>query len=82
MGVGSSSQYDEPSASEFFEPIEAESVGYIMTKVRGVPQNPLFDVTMFEKMIDEFETRDKDVFVCTYVKARQRSVREVAPVAR
>ena len=32
-------------------------------------QNPLFDVAMFEKLIEEFETRDDDVFVCTYVKA-------------
>ena len=69
MGADSSKAYEEPACADLFEPVEAAPVGYIMTKVRGVPQNPLFDVTMFESMIDTFETRDTDVFICTYVKA-------------
>ena len=70
MGAdGSKEKYDEPVCDELLEATDAASVGYVMTSVRGIPQNPLFNVEMFESMIDTFETRDKDVFVCTYVKA-------------
>jgi|AntAceMinimDraft_1070359.scaffolds.fasta_scaffold125434_1 hypothetical protein len=39
------------------------------TVVRGIPQNPSFDVEKFEDCIDNFVTKDGDVFVATYVKA-------------
>jgi len=47
----------------------AESVGYKLVKVRGIPQNPTFDVATFEDIIDNFVTRDGDVFISTFVKA-------------
>mmetsp|Transcript_38396 Transcript_38396/g.123128 ORF Transcript_38396/g.123128 Transcript_38396/m.123128 type:complete len:293 (-) Transcript_38396:191-1069(-) len=46
-----------------------ESRGYELVLVRGVPQNPLFDVGKFEALIADFEGRDSDVWVCTFVKA-------------
>ncbi|KAJ8602384.1 hypothetical protein CTAYLR_004243 [Chrysophaeum taylorii] len=60
-------KYVEPDAG--LEARSAESIGYKLVKVRGVPQNPLFDVAKFEALIANFEARDSDVFVCTYVKA-------------
>lgn len=42
---------------------------YNLTLVRGIPQNPSFDVARFEDIIDNFETKDGDVFIATYVKA-------------
>lgn len=52
-----------------FEPKSAEEIGYKLVKVRGVPQNPLFDVAAFEKLISSFKSRESDVFVCSFVKA-------------
>ena len=46
-----------------------DSCDYKLVDVRGIPQNPWFDVAKFEDIIDTFETRDDDVFVSTYVKA-------------
>lgn len=37
--------------------------------VRGIPQNPSFNVAQLEDLIDNFEVRDDDVFIVTYVKA-------------
>ena len=42
---------------------------YKLANVRGIPQNPCFDVAKFEDIIDSFQTRDGDVFVSTFVKA-------------
>lgn len=42
---------------------------YKLALVRGVRQNPTFDVARFEAIIDDFVTKDGDVFVATYVKA-------------
>ena len=47
----------------------AESVGYNLVKVRGIPQNPTFNAPAFEDIIDNFHTRDGDVFISTFVKA-------------
>lgn len=69
MLSSSNAPYVEPAVDEFFEPVSAGDVGYTMSTVRGIPQNPLFDGALFEEMIDGFVTRDSDVFVCTYVKA-------------
>ena len=46
-----------------------DSSDYKLVNIRGIPQNPWFDVAKFEDIIDNFETRDNDVFVSTYVKA-------------
>jgi len=51
------------------ESSEVDMADYKLVKVRGVPQNPTFDVARFEDIIDNFVTRDGDVFVATYVKA-------------
>lgn len=40
-----------------------------LVNVRGVPQNPTFDVKTFEDIIDNFQARSTDVFVATFVKA-------------
>ena len=45
------------------------SSDYQMSLVRGIPQNPMFDVPAFENVIDHFDTKDGDVFIATYVKA-------------
>lgn len=37
--------------------------------IRGVPQNPMFNLAAFEDVIDHFQTKDGDVFITTYVKA-------------
>jgi len=42
---------------------------YKLVPVRGVPQNPSFDAKRFEAIIDDFVSKDGDVFVATYVKA-------------
>ncbi len=42
---------------------------YKLVNVRGVPQNPTFDEKKFEEVIDNFVTRDGDVFIATFVKA-------------
>ncbi|KAJ1448109.1 P-loop containing nucleoside triphosphate hydrolase protein [Pelagophyceae sp. CCMP2097] len=62
-------EFKEVDVSDYIDEVEAADVGYNLALVRGVPQNPLFDVAMFEDLIDKFETRNDDVFICTYVKA-------------
>lgn len=42
---------------------------YRLVKIRDVLQNPLFNPQEFEDIIDHFETRESDIFVCTYVKS-------------
>ena len=42
---------------------------YKLVDIRGIPQNPTFTVSKFENIIDSFQTRDKDVFLSTFVKA-------------
>lgn len=50
---------------------------YKAVLVRGVPQNPMFDVQSFEAIIDDFETKDGDVFIATYVKAGTTWVQQI-----
>jgi hypothetical protein len=47
----------------------AEKAGYNLVKIRDIPQNPTFNAAAFEDVIDNFETRDGDVFISTFVKA-------------
>ena len=61
--------YDEPAVDDLIEDAPAAAIGYNLQLIRGVPQNPLFDRTQFEDIIDNFTTRDTDTYVCTYVKA-------------
>lgn len=42
---------------------------YKLASIRGVPQNPTFDVPAFENIIDNFDAKDGDVFIVTFVKA-------------
>jgi len=42
---------------------------YKLVSIRGVPQNPTFDVPAFEDIIDNFNAKDGDVFIVTFVKA-------------
>jgi hypothetical protein len=46
-----------------------EPTGYNLAVIRGIPQNPTFDVAQYEDIIDNFPARDNDVFVATFVKA-------------
>lgn len=48
---------------------KTHSSEYKLVKIRGIPQNPSFVVARFESIIDNFKTRDDDVFVSTFVKA-------------
>lgn len=50
---------------------------YKAVLVRGTPQNPMFDVSAFEDLIDHFETKEGDVFVATYVKAGTTWVQQI-----
>lgn len=43
--------------------------GYQLSIIRGIPQNPTFDIEQFENLIDSFNTNDGDTFITTYVKA-------------
>lgn len=69
MGIWPSKPYAEPDTTDLIEAKTADDVGYRLALVRGVPQNPLFDVAAFERLITEFHARPSDVFICTYVKA-------------
>jgi hypothetical protein len=42
---------------------------YELIKIRGTLQNPTFNIREYEEIIDHFQTRDDDHFVCTYVKS-------------
>jgi hypothetical protein len=59
--------YVEPILAKLSE--KADKTDYKLVNIRGVPQNPTFDIAMFEDIIDSFKTRDGDVFVSTFVKA-------------
>ena len=56
--------------ADYLEELQrTEGLTYNMVDVRGVPQNPTFDVAVFSRLIDDFVTKDGDVFISTYVKA-------------
>jgi hypothetical protein len=42
---------------------------YKVVNIRGVPQNPSFNAEQYDNLIDNFDVRDEDVFIVTYVKA-------------
>ena len=54
---------------------KTHSSEYKLVKIRGIPQNPSFVVPRFESIIDNFKTRDDDVFVSTFVKAGSTLIR-------
>ncbi len=54
--------YDKLKSSE----VESD---YKLVKIKGIPQNPTFKVDEYESLIENFESRDGDVFLVTYVKA-------------
>eukprot|EP01039_Chlorochromonas_danica_P012995 gene12995-14987_t len=47
----------------------ADTSGYNLAVIRGIPQNPTFDVAQYEDLIDNFAVRESDVFIATFVKA-------------
>jgi len=47
----------------------SDQITYNLTIIRGVPQNPTFDENKVVELIENFETRNGDVFICTYPKA-------------
>lgn len=55
----------------FLASLEAKSIQHDLNlvSIRGIPQNPTFNVEKFENLIDQFETHDNDVFIATFVKA-------------
>jgi hypothetical protein len=75
MGVFESKPEPPAYVGEVLKRNEEEGTGkpaegeYNLILVRGVPNNPSFDVKRFEAIIDDFVTKDGDVFVATYVKA-------------
>jgi len=48
---------------------EIEGVQYDLNIIRGVPQGPLLEPSAVSDLIKTFNTRDSDVFICTYVKS-------------
>jgi hypothetical protein len=42
---------------------------YNLQQIRELPQNPTFDAAQFQDIIDNFERKDGDVFIATFVKA-------------
>ena len=63
------SSYIEKSIKELESNDSINLAGYQLVKVRGIQQNPTFNINKFEDIIDNFNTKDGDVFVATYVKA-------------
>jgi len=63
------SSYIEKSINELESNDSIDMAGYQLVNVRGIPQNPTFNIEKFEDIIDNFNTKDGDVFVATYVKA-------------
>jgi len=63
------SSYIEKSINELESNDNIDMAGYQLVNVRGIPQNPTFNIEKFEDIIDNFNTKDGDVFVATYVKA-------------
>eukprot|EP00614_Pseudopedinella_elastica_P003047 CAMPEP_0172586394 /NCGR_PEP_ID=MMETSP1068-20121228/5764_1 /TAXON_ID=35684 /ORGANISM="Pseudopedinella elastica, Strain CCMP716" /LENGTH=370 /DNA_ID=CAMNT_0013381183 /DNA_START=360 /DNA_END=1472 /DNA_ORIENTATION=- len=67
---------DEPFEPVFtFEAKPALEIGfgaadrnYKLTVFRGVPQNPTFKLDELEALVNTFETRPGDTFICTYPK--------------
>uniref|UniRef100_A0A6V1XC27 Sulfotransferase domain-containing protein n=1 Tax=Heterosigma akashiwo TaxID=2829 RepID=A0A6V1XC27_HETAK len=51
------------------EEVNPADYGYNLSKIRGVYENPTFEEAKFNDLIENFVTRDDDVFICTYVKA-------------
>mmetsp|Transcript_22530 Transcript_22530/g.29484 ORF Transcript_22530/g.29484 Transcript_22530/m.29484 type:complete len:319 (+) Transcript_22530:78-1034(+) len=58
---------DNPA--EESEKINPADYGYNLVSIRGVYQNPNFSEEKFNELIQNFQTRDDDVYICTYVKA-------------
>jgi hypothetical protein len=63
----SSYDYVIPILKDLEERVETET--YKLTIIKGIPQNPTFDEDNFAHIIDNFVTRDGDVFIDTFVKA-------------
>ena len=63
------SSYIEKSINDLESNDSIDMAGYQLVNVRGIPQNPTFNIEKFEDIIDNFNTKDGDVFVATYVKA-------------
>jgi len=48
---------------------DLEGVQYDLNIIRGIPQGPLMEPSKVENLIQTFNTRNSDVFICTYVKS-------------
>lgn len=53
------------------------STDYKLAIIRGIPQNPTFDINRFEDIINNFVTKDSDVFITTYVKSGTTWTQEI-----
>lgn len=50
--------------------------------IRGTPQNPTFDVGRLEGLIDTFELRASDVFVCAYMRSGTSWTQQIVHLLR
>jgi len=48
---------------------DLEGIQYDLNVIRGIPQGPLMEPSKVENLIDNFNARDSDVYICTYVKS-------------
>jgi Sulfotransferase domain len=50
--------------------------------IRGTPQNPTFDAARLERLIDTFELRPSDVFVCAYMRSGTSLTQQIVHLLR
>jgi hypothetical protein len=53
------------------------SLHYNLIRIRNNLQNPTFNTSQLERIIDDFETREGDIFLATYVKSGTTWTQEV-----
>jgi len=62
------SQNESTGESQIKE-VDPAEYGYTLVNIRGTYQNPTFEEEKFNDLINNFETRDDDIFISTFVKA-------------